>query len=532
MFKLIIIFSLLIFVGCNGNRNTTTDNLPYNKNDTDNDGLADKYEKEFHLTVGIKDADNKNLDPLLTYQWHLINNTLQKGEDINISPVWRDTIGEKNISVAIVDTGVDIKHDDIVLDVNKSYRYSDGGDDPSPTAAQLYNNNEGSAHGTACAGLVAATGWNGIGVRGVAPGVSVVGLNVFSKPDDSSFSDALQRDGIDVSSNSWGGGGANWLFDDSVSLAAIENGIKNGRETKGVSYVFAAGNDAANANFQSILTSGYVIAVSAVDDGGKLENYSDFGANILVNAPGGAADINQHLGIVTTDLTGLNNGMDVYRSHWNVFQNSDGNYTNAMNGTSAACPMVSGVVALMLSVNKNLTYRDVQYILATTARKNDLNDLSWKKNGAGYGVSDKYGFGMINAGSAVERAKNFISLGNELTFTKTKELNVSIDTANEALFQTDVNVDFSITKVQLKINTNHNNNGKLKIVLESPSGTLSTLAYGDIVLYDKYEPWTFLSTQFLDENSKGRWILHIQDMGSGNKGELKQWSLTIKGYKR
>ncbi len=522
-------------MGCDkkhGTSSETTTMLPYNKNDTDNDGLADKYEKEFHLTVGIKDADSANLDPILSYQWHLINNTFQKGEDINIAPVWRDTIGEKNISVAIVDTGVDITHDDILLDINKSYRYSDGGNDPSPTASQLYNDNEGSAHGTACAGLVAATGWNGIGVRGVSPGVSVVGLNVFSKPDDSSFSDALQRDGIDVSSNSWGGGGANWLFDDRVSLEAIENGIENGRKSKGTSYIFAAGNDAANANFQSILTSGYVIAVSAVDEVGKLESYSDFGANILVSAPGGAADTNNEPGIVTTDLSGLNNGMDVYRSHWGIVQNSDGNYTNAMNGTSAACPIVSGVVALMLSVNQNLTYRDVQYILATTARKNDADDASWKKNAAGYNVSDKYGFGVINAGNAVESAKTFVSLGSELNITKTEDLNVSIDTANEAIFETDINVNFSITQVQLKINTNHDNNGKLKIILESPSGTLSTLAYGDIVLYDKYEPWTFLSTQFLDENSKGKWILHIQDMGSGNKGELKQWTLSIKGYKR
>ena len=525
-----------MFIGCGRDHASSHETLPnsllYNKNDTDNDCLADRYEKEFHLIVGIKDADSEKLDPLLAYQWHLINNTLQKGEDINIAPVWRDTIGEKNISVAIVDTGIDAKHDDIVIDLNKSYRYSDETHDPSPTASQLYNDNEGSAHGTACAGLVAAIGWNSLGVRGVAPGISVVGLNVFSKPDDSSFSDALQRDGIDVSSNSWGGGGANWLFDDKVSLDAIENGIKTGRDSKGVSYVFAAGNDAANANFQSILTSGYVIAVSAVGSTGKLENYSDYGANILVSAPGGASDTNNDPGIVTTDLSGLNNGMDVYRSHWDVVQNSDGNYTNSMNGTSAACPMVSGVVALMLSVNQNLTYRDVQYILATTARKNDAEDVSWKKNAAGYSVSDKYGFGVLDAAAAVKSARTFTSLGNEVTFTKTKDLNKSIDTANEAIFETDVDIDFSVTQVQLTLNTNHDNNGKLQIVLESPSGTSSTMAYGDTVLYDKYEPWTFLSTQFLDEHAKGNWVLHILDTGSGNKGELKQWTLSIKGYRR
>jgi len=515
--------------------------LPYNKNDTDNDGLADRYEKEFNLTVGITDANNPMRDPLLKYQWHLINkayapnvtnNTLQKGEDINISPVWRDTIGEKNITVAVVDTGIDISHNDITLDLNKSYRYSDGSNDPSPTASQLYNDNSGSAHGTACGGIIAARGWNNIGVRGIAPNISLVGLNVFSKPDDSSFSEALQKEGIDVSSNSWGGGGANSLSDDRVSVEAIENGVKNGRNKKGISYIFASGNDAANANFQSILTSGYVVAVSAVDGEGKLEEYSDFGTNILISAPGGAVDADIYPAIVTTDLTGLNNGMDVYRSHWNISQNSDGNYTNAMNGTSAACPMVSGVVALILSVNQNLTYRDVQYILATTARKNDPDDLSWRKNGANYSISDKYGFGVVNAGKAVKVAQSFVSLGQELSVTKKFDLNVSIDSSNEQLFEVMIDTNFHLTNAQLTINTNHNNNGKLKIVLESPSGTLSTLAYGDTVLYDKYNPWTFLSVQFLDENSKGKWIIHILDTGDGNKGELQQFQLTLKGYKR
>ena len=532
---------MLLTTSCSDSKKVTNDNaiekLPYSQYDRDYDGLADKYESAFNLVVGKKDADKIFLDPLLAYQWYLQNDRNSKrdtclkiGVDINVSPVWRFTLGSKDVVVSVVDTGIDSAHEDIAIDRNKSYRYSDSTHDPSPTIAQLYEDNSGSAHGTACAGIIGAKGWNARGIRGIAPNITLVGLNVFSKPEDSSFSDALQREGIDVSSNSWGAGGAHWLFDDRISLEAIENGVKNGRQGKGTTYIFAAGNDSANSNFQSILTSTYVIAVSAVDSDGKLENYSDFGSNILVTAPGGANDMTLSPAIATTDLIGLENGMDRYDHHWDVALNSDGNYTNLMNGTSAACPMVSGVVALMLSVNKNLTYRDIQYILATTATQNDANDLFWKKNAKGYSISDKYGFGMLNAGAAVKRAISFKSLGHEYKVEKSYDTNVKIDTFNEIVLEADIEESFYVTNVQLQLNTNHTNNGKLKITLESPSGTQSLVAYGDTVLYNKYEPWTFLSVQFLDEKSEGKWLLHIQDMGSEKSGALKEWSLIIRGY--
>ena len=513
------------------NNNSVVVTSTFNQYDTDNDGLADAYEADFNLTVGIIDANNSQLDPLFIEQWHL-KNTLFPMADINISPVWRETLGTKEIVVSVVDTGIDTLHGDLNVDLNRSFRYSDLSSNCSPTTAQLYNDNSGSAHGTACAGIIAAKGWNGIGVRGIAPNISLVGLNVFSKPDDDSFSSALQRDGIDVSSNSWGGGGANWLFDDVVSVEAIRNGIMNGRDSKGISYIFASGNDTANANFQSILTSGYVVAVSAVDSTGKYESYSDYGANILVAAPGGAANYNTNPAIVTTDLHGLSNGMDVYREHWDTPENSEGDYTNSMNGTSAACPVVSGVVSLMLSVNNALTYRDIQYILAITAKKNDSEDESWRYNGVDLPISDKYGFGLVDAASAVSVSKDFISLGAEITTSHLYDVNISIDTPNTVLLESEFEEDFTITQVQLEIKTNHDNNGKLKILLQSPSGTISTLAYGDTILYDRYEPWTFLSVQFLNEKSKGVWRVYILDEGESNSGELQEWKITLKGYSR
>lgn len=540
-FKTLLFFISSLFIlllsACESSSNISTE--AYNKYDLDQDGLADKYERALGFDPQIKDADANQNDPLFDFQWHLYNttkapsvttNNLIMGEDINIAPVWRESLGEKNVTLSIVDTGIDSNHPDLDVDRTKSYRYSDGSSDPSPTTIQLYNDNDGSAHGTACAGIAAALGWNGEGIRGVAPNINLAGLNVFSNPTDASFADALLKEGIDVSSNSWGGGGAHFLFDDATSLEAIQSGVKSGRDSKGVVYLFASGNDAANANFQSILASGEVIAISGVDGAGVLEEYSDFGANILVAAPGGSANPNYLPAIVATDLSGTTNGMDTYQSHWQVDGNENGDYTYAMNGTSAACPMVAGVVGVLLSVNPRLNYREIQYILAMSARKNDAADAGWRQNGAQRWINDKYGFGVVDADAALKLAKSFQG------FTQTLETNLSqttvmpIDATHEIDITFDVNESFLVQQAQLEINTNHTNPGKLQIVLLSPSNTVSTLAYGDTVLYDNYDPWTFLSLQMLGESAKGIWHVKIKDLGVNNSGELLSARLKIRGY--
>jgi subtilisin family serine protease len=541
--RIFIVFLSFVLSGCHHNsnktedKNTTTTFVEDNHtNDTDFDGLADRYEELFGFEVGIADANDTQKDTLLEYQWYLNNkeltphtthNNLKFHEDINVIDAWRDTIGEKNITIAVVDTGIDINHPDLIVDTNKSLRYSDLSSDPSPNPKTKAN-----AHGTHCAGIVAGSGWNSIGIRGVTPNINLVGLNVFSNPTDATFASALLKDGIDISSNSWGGGGAHVLYDDATSLESIESGVTNGRDGKGINYIFASGNDAANANFQSILTSGYVVAVSSVDGGGEFEEYSDFGSNILVSAPGGSDDANNYPAIVTTDISGLNYGVDTSNNHWNAQGNENGDYTHTMNGTSASAPMVSGVVGLMLSVNSSLNYKEVQYILAKTARKNDPNDSSWYKNGAGLYFSDKYGFGVVDATKAVELSSNFLNLGDDKNISKEFITTDKIISNEKLTLSIDIKENFLIQSAQIELDTDHNNAGKLKIMLESPSGTRSNLAYGDTVLYDDYNPWTFLSVQMLEEDSFGEWKLHITDMGLDNTSTYISAKLILKGFKR
>ena len=135
---------------------------------------------------------------------------------------------------------------------------------------------------------------------------------------------------------------------------AVENGVTEGNDGKGVFYVWAAGNghragDDANldgrANFYA------VTAACAVTHRGDRSSYSEMGANLWVCGQGGDFVQEDDLLILTTE-------------------NSD-RYRDTFNGTSSAVPIVSGVAALVLEANPALTWRDVKLILADSARKND-----------------------------------------------------------------------------------------------------------------------------------------------------------------
>jgi subtilisin family serine protease len=85
-----------------------------------------------------------------------------------------------------------------------------------------------------------------------------------------------------------------------------------------------------------------------------------------------------------------------------------GKCTTSFFGTSAAAPVAAGVFALVLEANPELTYRDLMYIIARTARIPTLDETDdWVINGAGYHVSDKFGFGVLDAGQMAALAQNW-----------------------------------------------------------------------------------------------------------------------------
>ena len=481
-------------------------------------------------------------DPLFDGQWYLENtgqtagaqNGGTAGEDIDVVDVWKEFRGSKANAIAVVDVGVEATHPDLKdnLDLNLSYRYSDGSHDPSPTSKYL-------PHGTAVAGIIAAKGWNGIGIRGVAPNAKLVGLNVLSAPTEANFIDAIGRAGIAVSSNSWGFSD-NGLNEFETLVDTMQAGTQNGRNGKGTIYLFAAGNSRyksnnSNTNTSSLTNNPYSIAVAAVNAKGHYASYSNYGSTVLVAGTGGE-DSKENPAIVTTDLTGLDQGYDTKNIHYDVPGNRNGDYTNRMNGTSAACPSVAGVTALMLDANPNLTWRDVRYILAATARKNDVQDGNWTTNGAGLHINYNYGFGMVDAFNAVEMSKTFEGLPEEKTYevSKNTQGKIAQDSKTPLIsslyVSSDIKVEFVDIWVTIEDKKGFRHIGDLEIILTSPEGTESVLAWGGVYTYGAYTDWRFGTVRHMDENAQGTWKLSIRDVDGGSDYTLTHWKLKIYGH--
>jgi subtilisin-like proprotein convertase family protein len=458
-------------------------------------------------------------DPLFGQQWHL-SNTGQTGgtvgEDANLTAAWDIALGT-DVVIGIVDDGLQHTHPDLITNyrADLSFDFNDNDADPNPTSPF-------DGHGTSAAGVAAATGNNNTGVSGAAPNASLAGIRLIAGPvDDQTEALALsyKNQDIDIYSNSWG------PFDDGQRLegpgpltrAALQDSVTNGRGGLGNIYVWAAGNglqNGDNVNYDGYANSRYVIAVSAIDDKGKQSFYSEPGAAILVAAHS-SSDL---VGITTTDLVGSNG----YAA---------GDYTNDFGGTSSATPLVAGVVALMLDANPNLSWRDVQHILAKTARKNDATDSDWTTNGAGYHINHKYGFGAIDAAAAVGLATTWTSVAAEVSDSANITVNAAIPDDNPTGVTSTLTIDESITveKVEVVFDADHEFRGDLEVVLVSPEGTESILAEVHNDSGDDYNNWVFSSVRHWGELAVGDWTLKVSDEFEGDAGVWNSWQVNVYG---
>ncbi|MBD1938468.1 proprotein convertase P-domain-containing protein [Microcoleus sp. FACHB-68] len=232
-------------------------------------------------------------------------------------------------------------------------------------------------------------------------------------------------------------------------------------------------------------------------------------------------------GIVTTDLVGTE-GKDA------------GDYTRDFGGTSAAAPVVSGVIALMLEANPNLTWRDVQHILVETARPTDPNDWhdlkdepNWQTNGAGYAVNHNYGFGAIDAAAAVELAAGWVpvdpevSVGSDLLLVG-EEIPQSVNVffaedANWIEQTVNIEEDIKVEWVEVMLDITHEHRGDLMIELISPDGTVSTLAEPSVDENNNYK-WVFATPHHWGASSAGEWKLRVADLYSNPSNDLGTWN--------
>ena len=294
-----------------------------------------------------------------------------------------DQDGDANPEVVAFDPLIDLPHDPF---------------NPGPWLASSVN-----AHGTAVAGIIAAVADNGLGGTGIAPNAQIVPIRLIDVGSTSQTTiDAFryETDQIDITNNSWGPAGIRALAGPTpAEILALRDSVIFGRDGLGVIHVFAAGNDADagdTSSYNGWVNSRYTIGVTGVDHDGEYNNidgtvtgYLETGASVFVAAPTGSVFLNIvddtgiGSGIVTTDTTGQT-GYNILPDpvtgeEFDRVYLPDTDSTSRFNGTSASAPMVSGVIALMLEANPNLTWRDVQEILVRSARQNA--EFSTQANG-------------------------------------------------------------------------------------------------------------------------------------------------------
>ncbi|TWT30622.1 S8 family serine peptidase [Blastopirellula retiformator] len=270
--------------------------------------------------------------------------------DIDAPEAWEVTTGNPNVVVAVVDTGVDYSHPDLIhsMWVNPGEIAGDGIDnDGNGFVDDVYGydflNNDGdpmddNMHGTHVAGTIAAEGDNGQGVVGVASSASIMALKFLSASGSGSTADAVRAlnyatmmkklYGVNVvaTNNSWGGGEYSSALYSAIKASGDED----------ILFVAAAGNNGANNDVTPQYPANYgldnVISVAATDHNDQLANFSNYGGQTVdIAAPG--------VSIVSTITRGR------YLS---------------LSGTSMAAPHVSGVIALAYSANPSATMDQIK----------------------------------------------------------------------------------------------------------------------------------------------------------------------------
>lgn len=482
-------------------------------------------------------------DPLFSKQWHfsLLG---------DIRTIWKEFTG-RGVTVGVFDDGLQYTHPDLRPNYLQSLEFQLRGVrmDPAPITLR---GEEPNAHGTAVAGLIAAAA-NGTGGVGVAWGASLTGINYLADPgiyeENGTAALAWSRN-FDIANNSWGYGDGSFFQQDQKigikpDIDAWVQATREGREGKGTVIVLAAGNEGTNANGTVMNALFEAINVSAIGRKGAVESYSNYGSNILVSAPAAA---------VTTDLAG--------RNGYNTDSGTAGDVTFDFNGTSAATPVVSGVVALMLDANEDLSWRDVREILASSARmtggitgakddyaiaKPDFQNTptrsapkgdSWNDGGRFYAAD--YGFGRVDAFAAVRLAEvwHLIRQGgvdatpDTLRATNTAMVTLSgRDGAKASLsarVDTNLRIEHIALTLDLRYGTRNPDGEDVLIKLIAPDGTDFRLTFplwrSDLVsetgsglsLNAKDGvTWTFGVSHALGMNAKGVWKVVVENMTTG-----------------
>lgn len=423
-------------------------------------GKVDFCTPNFYMRFDRTSVDNPPNDEYYSQQWYLNNTgqgtndgkTTTVDADIDAPEAWEISKGDPSIVIAVLDEGVTSNHPDLpnsrqVRLNGSNFAYlldgTNNPNDPSPTVSTTSGKN----HGNACAGIIAATQNNGIGVSGIAPLCKIMPVKVPTGTAGSQISDFAGAidfavaNNADILSNSWGNRTTQQNSAPPI-VFAIQNAVNNNKVV-----VFAAGNTAtrsfgergswgfvgfpANANVEGM------IAVGASDRDNIVADYSPSGASEYSNVTSGfnldmvapsSSAFSQYIpgeagNIWTLDIPGSDNGYNSWRdvsestlpAIGEFLPNSGPNfsdYTGRMGGTSAAAPQVAAVAALIKSVNPCLNAQQIKSILFQSADK--VGPYDYNIDPTIPGISKQLGFGKLNAHQALLLAQQYNSSSIDL----------------------------------------------------------------------------------------------------------------------
>jgi subtilisin-like proprotein convertase family protein/Ca2+-binding RTX toxin-like protein len=484
------------------------------------------------------------LDPLAAQEWYL--------SDTNVLPVWNDYTG-KGVRIGQFEPGgqfatapeiFDISHADLAPNIDQAWLQTQRTNGALPGLV--------SNHATMVAGVMVGAR-NGIGGVGVAYNATLGGYYLAGKGDD--LLGLGHMVSFDIANNSWG-------FSNDFALSSYQDGnlttastlsmnaqyaANNGRGGLGTIIVAAGGNSrATGGNAQGSLTNNnrFSVEVGAINAQGDLSTlqigsspFSNPGASLLVSAPGSNVVSTSHM--LETER-GSTFGSD---------------YTS-MQGTSFAAPIVSGIVALMLEANPNLGYRDVQQILALSARRINDPSTQWSENaahgwnGGGMHTSNDYGFGEVDARAAVRLSEAWMTQStgaNEHVYSASSgALGKTLASGATLTSSISMNAGLNVEHVEIDFDAQVGRLGDLTLKLISPDGTQSVLLNRQGKVPDGMPGaseadvgstqsgafrYTFMSTHDFGERSAGNWVLQVSDSATGLPVTLNSWSLRLYGSK-
>ena len=326
-------------------------------------------EPNYYVELLSQNAPN---DPLVSEQWNLL--------EFGLPEAWAIDPGTNDVVIAVIDSGVDMLHEDLVDKVVPGCDFFAQDNNPSPV--QIGAN---ASHGTHVAGIAAATGGNGVGVAGVAygPGVKILPINIFDEFGSSASLDDLFEAMAWAAGERVAGIGTNTYPADIINMSLgvdPENLLPDTLQSvtdvtkrlyeRGVILVAASGNKGLSERVFAPASSPWVFAVGAVTSEfarSSFSNYAQTGRTVDFMAPGGEGNDCGTIGIRSTF--------------------PDDTYA-CLAGTSMASPFLAGVAALVLSQNSDLTPGQVKARLSQSALF-DSDYMTKAAYGAGIVCADK-----------------------------------------------------------------------------------------------------------------------------------------------